>query len=186
MLKRKSLIDRRDSKAKPTSFTFQTYRERSGSALRNIKLPHSMRAAFESGSWPAGRVNTRGLGGTAPFLEGILLEFVQSMEEIESGYGGVWGPVWPSVARGWERDHLGRGSFGQVPDLPWLDTEKCLPLGGGYYGDDLWLVLDYRPSEDEPRVVANEFVRLESGSGMMWRPLAPSFDEFWEILRHYL
>jgi hypothetical protein len=131
-------------------------------------------------------VSTRRLGGTAPFLEGILLEFVQSLEEIESGYGGEWGPVWPSVARSWERDHLGRGSFGQVPDLPWLDTEKCLPFGGGYYGDDLWLVLDYRLSEDEPRVVANEFVRLEGGLGMMWRPLAPSFDEFWGILRRYL
>lgn len=168
------------------SFTMVIYRERSGSGLRKIKLPRAMRAAFEDGRWPTGRIDTDGLGGTAPFLKDIRLEFVQSLEEIERGYGGEWGPTWPSVARSWERDHLGRGSLGEVPDLPWLDIEKCLPFGGGYYGDDLQLVLDYRPSEDEPRVVANEFVRLEGGWGMFWRELAPSFDEFWKILSRYL
>ena len=31
----------------------------------------------------------------APFLKGTLVEFVESMEAIESGSGGEWGPVWP-------------------------------------------------------------------------------------------
>ena len=50
----------------------------------------------------------------------------------------------------------------------------------------MWLVPDYRHSVDLPRVVANEFVRLEGGLATMWRELAPSFDEFWEIVRRYV
>ncbi|MEP6967092.1 MAG: hypothetical protein ABI906_03335 [Pseudomonadota bacterium] len=41
-----------------------------------------------------------------------------------------------------------------MPDLPWVDAERYLPFGGGQVGDELLLVVDYRPSLAEPRVVA--------------------------------
>ena len=143
--------------------------------------PLAMRVAFRDGRWPSGWINTTGLVETAPFLRHARLEFIQSLTDIESGSGGPWGPVRPLGS--WERDHLGRGSLSAVPDLPWLDVEQCLPFGGGYYGDDLWLVLDYRPGLDHPRIVVNDEFRVHNKQlEVFWRERAPSFDEFWRML----
>jgi hypothetical protein len=43
-------------------------------------------------------------------------------------------------------------------DLPWLDVERALVIGGGAdYGDDTWISLDYRRDRADPRVVISQF-----------------------------
>lgn len=42
--------------------------------------------------------------------------------------------------------------------LPWLDIEQAICIGGGAdYGDDLWLMIDFRSDQNDPRVLANIF-----------------------------
>jgi hypothetical protein len=145
-------------------------------------LPPKMREAFGSGRWPNRLIQSTGLWERSPFLKGVCFEFVQSLAEIQSGTGGIWGPICPDLTATWDSSRLGRGSVRPVPALPWLDIEQCLPFGGGWWGDDLWLVLDYRDDADSPRIVANEFVREQAGLGLVWREIAPSFDVFWQAL----
>jgi hypothetical protein len=148
-----------------------------------LPLPASMVVAFEQGQWPTGRIDAAPLAARAPFIRDIPLEFVDSMEAVAAGRGGAWGPVAPVLLGSTAaEEHLGRGSLEAVPGLPWLDVDLCLPFGGGDLGDELWLVLDYRPSPTEPRVVANEICYTPGKPVVFWRELAPSFGDFWRTL----
>lgn len=139
------------------------------------------------GLWPSGVISPDGLVESAPFMAGMALEFIPTLWEILSGRGGVWGPVGPVWDRKpdrpgiWTIDSIGMGSVAPVPPLPWLDVDECLPFGGGGYGDDLWLVLDYRNDPWQPRVVANRIL-WNAYKFMIWVELAGSFGEFWRKL----
>jgi hypothetical protein len=61
-------------------------------------------------------------------------------------------------------------------------VDQVLVIGGGAdYGDDTWVVLDYRSDPTNPRVVANEW---PSGPppGTAWREVAPSVTDFLRLL----
>jgi hypothetical protein len=150
-------------------------------------LPPLVYRAFHHGFWPSSRMNAAGLGQIAPFIADIPLEFAQTLESIQDASGERWGPLrpalpipgWPDT---WAEERLGKGSEGAVPDLPWLDVEQARVFGGGGWGDELWLVLDYRPGAGRPRVVANEIDTDGTHFDVHWRELAPSFGEFWHLM----
>lgn len=154
----------------------------------SLILPPLMVRAFNEGFWPQRRIRADGLAQVAPFIADIPLEFVQVLGEIENASGGAWGPIRPCLPSpnypdSWAEERLGKGSQGPVPDLPWLDVDQALPFGGGGYGDELWLVLDYRPGANRPRVLVNELAMDGPRYGMAWRELAPTFEEFWQLMR---
>jgi GNAT superfamily N-acetyltransferase len=54
-------------------------------------------------------------------------------------------------------------------DLPWLDVDRAAVIGGGAdYGDDTRLVLDFRSSIFDPRVLVNEW-HHGTVSEVFWR-----------------
>jgi hypothetical protein len=79
---------------------------------------------------------------------------------------------------------LYRGTIDQQGgDLPLLDVEKAVVIGGGAdYGDDTWIVLDYRPNLKSPRVLASQWQAGTTGPHLQWVELAPSFEAFWQLV----
>jgi hypothetical protein len=152
--------------------------------VNGIVLPAVLISAMKSPQWPTGRVHTGFLLGTAPFLAAMDLELIQSVESLIDNDIASTATLCtfadnPRLA---ESHRLRRGSKAeQAVELPWLDVEKAVVFGGGAdYGDDLWLVLDFRAHVDDPRVVANEFLK-EGGTaptGCLWREITPSFSSF--------
>jgi hypothetical protein len=149
-------------------------------------LPPAMLALFDSDLWPSGFVSIGRLPEVAPFLEGMQIEFVGSKNDILSGSGGVfgrWKPLGGDVndLAAWHLEKMGRGSREHVPGLPWIDVEKALIFGGGNYGDELAIALDYRLDHSRPRVVANALAQA-GWPAFDWVELAPDFAEFWMML----
>lgn len=81
---------------------------------------------------------------------------------------------------------LGSEIGGKV-DRDWLDLERALVIGGGAnYGDDKWLVLDYRMNQQDPRVIFNWYQHQDGimrderdpeNYQIAWRELSPSITE---------
>jgi hypothetical protein len=73
---------------------------------------------------------------------------------------------------------IARGSISPEADsLPWLDFEKALWLAiNRYPGDDLGIVLDYRESIDDPRVLASDWQCDKTAT--VWREVATGFSQF--------
>lgn len=149
-----------------------------------ITLPEIFLAAIKSQHWPRGRVRSSPFVAAAPFLTGMDLEFVQSVDallenEIADTKTLLTFADDPRLA---ERSKLRRGSVGGQPiALPWLDVDKAIVFGGGAdYGDDLWLVLDFRSDPNDPRVIANEYLRAGDAGPpeCFWREVAPCFSVF--------
>lgn len=66
------------------------------------------------------------------------------------------------------------------PELPWLDPNKALVLAFNRFpGDDVALVLDFRASAEQPRVVVSHW---EDGSGCSWVEVSESFDALAALL----
>jgi hypothetical protein len=75
--------------------------------------------------------------------------------------------------------YLGHNANGP-DDLPWLDVERAVVLGGGAdVGDDTWIALDYRLSPREPRVVISDFLHF----GPEGDRTAPSHIDWLELAR---
>jgi hypothetical protein len=87
--------------------------------------------------------------------------------------------------------HVYSGTNANGPaDLPWLDVENALVIGGGAdYGDDTWIALDVRLSAVTPRVVLSQFHHFgregkrTAPSHMTWNTLSPDIESFLSILR---
>lgn len=145
-----------------------------------------MIALLDFDMWPSGFVSVGRLPEVAPFLAGMRIEFVGSKNDILNGSGGVFGPLKPlggdvNDPAAWHLEKMGRGSREHVPDLPWIDVEKALVFGGGDYGDELAIALDYRVDLSTPRVVTN--ATAEAGwPAFDWVELAPNFSDFWMML----
>ena len=74
-------------------------------------------------------------------------------------------------------------------DLPWLDLEQALIVGGGAdYGDDTWIALDFRGRPLAPRVVISDIPRSEKGNHgtaeleLRWMELAPDIGFFLKLI----
>jgi hypothetical protein len=134
--------------------------------------------------WPIGRIGTRSLDNQSNcrFLKKIDLELIRSDEEIDADQRTL--REFAENERSRTMFKLAPGSVsGQKINLPWLDVEKALCIGGGAdFGDDVWLVLDFSGGSDNPRVLANEWVHGET-TECFWREVASSLEEFLSVLK---
>ncbi len=173
------------------------------------QLPKSLVEAISDGSWPKGRISGKRFAD-APFLKlkRIDLELESSIDRIRldnspiatlgtlvSYFGidaGLFNPdndANPAHDRAIYRVLYG-SPCGRVPDLPYLDTANALCIGGGAdYGDDTWVLLDFRANSSDPRVICNEWV-WELGAtgarvllGFRWLQIARSLSEFLAMAR---
>ncbi len=73
--------------------------------------------------------------------------------------------------------HVYRGSKGTERQLPWLDVDKALFIAvNRIEGADLGIVLDYRTSLEDPRVVASDW---QSGNNTHhWKEVESRFSDF--------
>jgi hypothetical protein len=75
----------------------------------------------------------------------------------------------------------------ELVELPWLDIEAAVIIAMARYSDCIQVVLDYRTSAEEPRVVAygEEWIDLHQGNTwtLGWRVVAPAFSSFVAALR---
>jgi hypothetical protein len=77
--------------------------------------------------------------------------------------------------------HLIRGSHTGSLWLPWLDVELAFLLAVNRRpGDDVGIALDYRRETGEPAVVASDVWTYPPC--YLWRPVAPSFEVFANML----
>jgi hypothetical protein len=75
-----------------------------------------------------------------------------------------------------------RSAQGEPVELPWLDIDRALLVGGAQYSDCIAIALDYRTGAEDPQVVVfgEEMVDLHQGSRWPrgWRVVAPTFPAF--------
>ena len=84
-----------------------------------------------------------------------------------------------------DRVHAGNNTQGPS-DLPWLDVERSLVIGGGAdYGDDTFIALDYRLDPSGPRVVISQYYLHYGPEGartapshMTWLEIAANIEGF--------
>jgi hypothetical protein len=78
--------------------------------------------------------------------------------------------------------HQVRGAQRNQPvELPWLDIEQAIFIAENRFaGDDLGIVLDYRTSQVDPRVVASDW--WSTAGGCIWQEVAPTFSQFVQML----
>jgi len=152
-----------------------------------LEIPSVVLETMRRGVWPRGRVRGALLQMAAPFIADTDLELVQTPEEMREGGSGIADlqslrQFADSVGLG-EQFRVKRGSGGAGPvELPWLDVEQALVIGGGAdYGDDTWVVLDYRANRTDPRVVVNAW-SADRPPQVEWRELAPSVTSFLQML----
>ena len=145
-------------------------------AVGDLPLPESMMFLVESIRWPAGlRLSTAPLLTNAPykFLDEVDLCLYESATRMQAELDTLRELF---VA---ESYRVCDGATSQEQEsLPWIDITRSVCIGGGAdYGDDLWLLLDYRngarEGKTEPRVVVND-LRDE----WYWREVSPSFTDF--------
>ncbi|QKW39561.1 hypothetical protein HUT06_40635 [Actinomadura sp. NAK00032] len=75
-----------------------------------------------------------------------------------------------------------RSAQAEPVELPWLDIDRALLIGGARYSDCIAIALDYRPDAEDPQVVVfgEEMVDLHQGNRWPrgWRVVAPTFPAF--------
>ncbi len=78
--------------------------------------------------------------------------------------------------------HEYRSTNGIYLDLPWIDVDRHLMIAvNRVIGDDVGIALDYRTSQDDPRVVASDW--RTGDNTHHWREVFPTFSAFIEALR---
>jgi hypothetical protein len=71
-----------------------------------------------------------------------------------------------------------RGSDGEARALPWLDDDRALFIAVNREpGADIAIVLDYRRSLTDPRVVASDWWS-DNNASIYWREVTETFAEF--------
>ena len=138
-------------------------------------LPVDLQDFIDRGQWPRGHFSGKNLEDVAKFLRGVNIDLLD-----------LWGrpPPWKPLARPVgavdSKYKMFRGSqLGHDIPLPWIDVERVQKIGqGAYYGDDVSILLDYRPPGAEPSVVALRYSR----SGKDWVRIAPDWRTFLVLL----
>lgn len=153
-------------------------------------IPKSALELKRRGQWPQGRIPMRLLIATPPLSECDfeLLPFSQILDQDRSQCPDLNTLLeFADNSRLATLHRLYRGVNNNGPsDLPWLDVDRITVIGGGAdYGDDVWLVLDYRRSANEPLAVVNEWRREDplderSRATTFWVEAAPTFSAFLE------
>jgi hypothetical protein len=153
------------------------------------RLPEVLTHAFEHARWPNGVISARRFT-TVPHLAaaGVDIELTATIAKIAQDNADISGlEQFARHQDKWKVSwKLVYGSDSErPPQLPWLDLEKAVAIGGGAdYGDDTWILLDYRTDVTDPRVVCNEFVHVRDGTrdpvltDFRWLELAPTLSEF--------
>jgi hypothetical protein len=143
-------------------------------------LPSTLRDAFAHNTWPLGRLSGEKFAAVWKHVK-CDLELARTLEEIAADTSYIAGLC---TLQNFNRErrtkwHLYDGSITrQTKALPWLDTSSATVIGGGAdYGDDLWLVLDLRTSQEDPAVIFNVFT-APNGARAEWSLAAPSLTEF--------
>lgn len=110
-----------------------------------------------------------------PFLREpvVFLATIESMQSASNGLSSLADDKRIATAF-----HIGRGSKEIKPIcLPWLDVELAVLISVNRFpGDDLGIVLDYRESIDDPRVLASDW--QSANNGIVWREVAMGFAGF--------
>lgn len=171
------------------------------------QLPESVIEAICDGSWPKGRISGKRFAAV-PFLKGVDLELESSIDRIrldnspiatlgtlvslfgiDAGIYSLDNDAKPAHDRAIYKVLYGSPS-GRVPDLPYLDTANALCIGGGAdYGDDTWVLLDFRANSSDPRVICNEWVWVHGETGarvlldFRWLQIARSLSDFLAMAR---
>ena len=168
-------------------------------ANRHYKMifPEALIRANAEGDWPFGRrLSGSLLAGSASLMLKLDFELLSINEICENERSEV--ADMETLRTFAKKPQLARmfrlySSFNPegTSDLPWLDVEKALVIGGGAdYGDDMWIVLDARLDPIAPRVVLNEFCHFgldgarTAPSHVVWIELAPNVECFLSMLGH--
>lgn len=153
----------------------------------HLEVPSVVLEAMREGGWPKGRIRGSILQASGPFPADCDVELLQSLDEMVGEASEISDISWlrkcadnPELASKYQ---VTRGTANAGPiELPWLDVEQALVIGGGAdYGDDTLIVLDYRSKATEPRVVVNVW---SQGRPLQveWRELAPTVTRFMQML----
>jgi hypothetical protein len=158
--------------------------------IEGLEVPGLLLDAMRDGLLPSGRI--RGAVQALPqpsaghFAE-TDLELIRTPDELQPGGSPIADTAslrkMADSTELAEKYKVKRGSAEASPvELPWLDVEQALVIGGGAsYGDDTWVVLDYRTGANDPRVAMNVW-KAGKPSEVEWRELAPSMSEFLKML----
>lgn len=134
-------------------------------------LPPLLADLIASGKWfnPGDEI----VQEAVPFLDGPV-DFLPTVGSMRCESSGLLA----DHPRSAEFFHEMRGSMARSKvELPWLDADKAVFIATNLeQGEYLGIALDYRVSEQEPRVVASQW--LPGSSGCVWRPVADTFDQF--------
>lgn len=127
-------------------------------------IPKALIAANNRAGWPSEqRLSGSLLSIAAPFMSAMDFELLtidqvsgkarSKVADLETLVLFAKTPCTALV----HRVYVGTNTLGPS-DLPWLDVDKALIIGGGAdYGDDTWIALDYRLDQADPRVVISQF-----------------------------
>lgn len=160
-----------------------------------LVIPGAMIEADRIAKWPSQRRLSGSLLSTAaPFMSAMDFELLtlsqvsgKERSEIADLETLAFFAKTPSSAL---MHRVYAGSNPQGPsDLPWLDVEKALVIGGGAdYGDDTFIALDYRPDRNDPRVVISEYHHYgpegarTASSHFTWLEVAGNIQTFLAVL----
>jgi hypothetical protein len=140
--------------------------------VNGLPLPHLLVQLLAEGRWvhPGDSVIQRAI----PFLQGPVDFLGLDGMRSESRWPAAGTPQLSSLA--FFSTARGRRSLA-AEQLPWLDADKATFIAVNRDpGDDLAIALDYRTSEDDPRVVACEWP--EGTRGCVWRAVSDTFSAF--------
>jgi hypothetical protein len=138
--------------------------------VNGLILPPLLRELIQAGKWkhPGHDV----IGKVIPYLRIDRVDFLETVEHMRFESTGFLAdePLSSNLF------HEVRGSKSLISvDLPWLDVEKTILIAvNSEIGADVGIALDYRTSEDDPRVVASEW----TSNRCFWREVTPTFSEF--------
>jgi hypothetical protein len=154
-------------------------------------IPQALIEAENLARWPSGlRLSGSVLSSVAPFMSTIDFELL-SIDQILGKKSSQIADLEtltlfakkPSSALH-HRVYIGNNAQGPS-DLPWLDVDKALVIGGGAdYGDDTWLALDYRLNLLDPRIVVSQYRHYgpeparAAPSHINWLAIAPNIQGF--------
>ena len=165
-------------------------RPRPERTLAELPIPPVLLSRIRKGSWPR-IIRNRKLRQLSQFVTDEEFELFVTVDEILDENQIASLDIFYDLVedeRTAKRWSLAMGSReGGRVDLDTLDLEQTLVIGGGAdYGDDKWLVLDYRTDQQDPRVVFNWYqhqdgVRRDEKDPdkyqVTWRELSPSISQ---------
>jgi hypothetical protein len=144
--------------------------------VRGLALPSLLARLLASGRWQHPGDET--LRQVLPWFAGPL-QFLPSAEQMERESRSL--DLFAGGDRSAELFHVARGSEAGPVSLPWLDAERAVLIAVNRLpGDDVAIALDFREHLTRPAVVASD-AWTWPGS-YIWRPVAPSFGAFADML----